>query len=411
MTNRRVALAALLLVASPLALPLFGEPAEAVAPAVRATAVKTGLFAPVAIQFAPDGRIFYAEWLTGNVRVIEDGVVTAPVIHVDVVTGYELGLTEMSLHPDYENHPYVYLFYTYGVQSGWGSAGHYGRISRFREVAHNSFGPEEVLVDRLMAGVAHNDGTIAWGPDGKMYLSHGDVTRYQVAQQPNGWDGRILRLNDDGTIPSDNPLGSRNPTYAYGLRATYGLDFHPVTRELFGTENSDNVNDEVNLILPGRNYGWPNAAGCSTNLAYTNPLVVHPRTIGPTNGVFYRGLAVPGWTGNFIYGDTNNGNLYMLTLSPPFYQRAADVQVVLRSPQGTVMDVVNGPDGFLYFTTFGGIWRVEPNAPRVGGAAPGVPGTATLPDAPAPSYWTLDPSLSTTRARAWNAEGGLCFGA
>ncbi len=392
-------LVAVMLVAASVAATL-AAPADAESPLVKPVRKYSGFRSlPVAIQFAPDGRLFVAEWMTGDVRVIENGTRTAPLIHVNVVTGFELGLTEMSLHPDFANEPYVYLFYTYGTQSGWASGGHYGRLSRFRETAHNQFGAEEILVDRLNAGVAHNDGIIAWGPDGKLYFSHGDVTRYWVAQQRMGWDGRILRLNDDGTIPADNPMGPTNPTWSFGHRAPYGLDFHPLTHELFVTENSDNVNDEINLALPGHNYGWPAAAGCSTNPAFTDPLLVHARTIGPTNGIFYRGTGTPDLTGKFLFADTNTGRLYALNLRPPTFQRVVNEEIVLRLPGNPIIDLVNGPDGYLWFTTFGGIYRLE--------TAQGTPPAQVIPDAPyVPPR--AGPGQTPGREHSWALEPGLC---
>lgn len=334
-------------------------------PGVVVTPYRLGLNFPVAFQMMDDGRVYYGEWQTGRVNLIPTpGAAPITLVDLDVLTGGEMGLHEISVRT-VDGQDWLYVSYVYGKDSFWGCVLCRDRLSRFPMTSPSTVGAEQVLLD-LQGGFVHNGGIILWGPqDGKLYYSRGDASFPSLSQQVNGYTGRILRLNPDGTIPSDNPLGANNPTWAYGLRHTFGMDFLPGTQVIVGTENSDNRADEVNLILPGRNYGWPNTVGYDALLfpeRYQAPVRVFERTIGPTNGAFYTGTRLPGWQGSFFYGDTNNGHLYRLLpndIDGPPGIGLAGIEVVVDTPF-LIIDVQDGPDGYLYFNRPEGIYRIEP---------------------------------------------------
>lgn len=332
----------------------------AVDPTVVVKPYRLGLDFPVAIQLLDDGRIFYGEWQTGRVNILHpDGSVTN-FADLDVLTGGEMGLHEVSYHAVGGTN-YVYVSYVYGQDSFWGCVLCRDRLSRFEEVSPGVAGQEQVLLD-LPGGFVHNGGIIAWGPlDGKLYYSRGDISNAGLSQQLNGHAGRVMRLNPDGTIPGDNPLGAGNPAFAYGLRHTFGMDFVPHTQVLVTDENGPDHNDEVNLLLPGRNYGWPTVQCGLPNARHMGPLRCFFTTIGPTNGHFYTGSKVPQWTGQYFYGDTNNGRIYRFVPHEPQADGPGEplTEVVVDTPF-LVIDLQTGPDGYLYFTRPEGIYRIEP---------------------------------------------------
>ena len=131
-----------------------------------------------------------------------------------------------------------------------------------------------VIVDDLPIGASiHNGGRIAFGPDGKLYVTIGDTSRPETAQDAEALKGKILRYNPDGSILADNPIPG-SPVYALGLRNPFGLAFRPETGELFATDNGPAGNDELNVIRAGANYGWPEAVGLTTDTRFTNPIFI-----------------------------------------------------------------------------------------------------------------------------------------
>ena len=200
----------------------------------------------------------------------------------------------------------------------------------------------------------HNGGDIVFGGDGKLYLSVGEVHEAERAQDPNDIGGKILRLNPDGTVPSDNPFGAGNPAYSMGHRNSFGLCVDPSNGDLWETENGPGSDDEVNLIEPGGNYGWPDQLGPGGEPAFIDPVLDFPEVIVPT------GCAV--WRGDLYFGAYGTGLLYRLPLPP-----ASDAHAVVVNDMGAgVTDLEVGPDGDLYVATTDAIWRLD---------APGTPQT------------------------------------
>ena len=236
--------------------PRFRQP-----PLMRSVSLAEGKVAdaawPAALAAAPDGRLFYAELLTGNIRIVKDGhVLSEPFATIDDVSNHrESGLLGLALHPNFPQEPYVYAMYTVDYpETGFPQI---QRVVRFRDV--ESSGQDfTVLIDDLPATTMafHNGGRIAFGPDGKLYVSIGDTDVPDLAQDPKRLEGSILRYNPDGSIPSDNPIPG-SPVYAIGLRNVFGFAFQPNTGFLYATDNGPGGFDEVNKIEAGHNYGWP----------------------------------------------------------------------------------------------------------------------------------------------------------
>lgn len=321
---------------------------------------------PVSLTIAPDGRWFYNELREGNVRIIKDGqVLEEPFLSRDVVQLAETGLLGLALHPSFPEEPYVYVYYTYQAEEGI-----FNRISRFRDLG-NVAGPEEVILDKIPANSRHNGGRLAFGPDGKLYATVGDALDPQLAQDPTSLAGKILRMNDDGSLPEDNPI---NGSYAYliGVRNSFGIAFTPQGTLLF-TENGPVGNDEVNRGVSGGNYGWPHVQGFSSDPRYVDPLLVFPRSIAPTGIAFYTGLDLGQEFADAAYfASWNDGSIRRLVGDVEGGTGSFQAEIVLSLGSQGLLDVVQGPDGGLYVSHPDGISRVI-RVPRSSGVVPANP--------------------------------------
>lgn len=328
---------------------------------VMETVVEGARF-PVALAPSPDGRLFYAELETGQVRVVRDGrLLPEPFASFRVAhpPGYsEHGLLGLALHPDFPREPYVYVFYTVPDAQGRPQQ---QRIVRLR--AEGDRGVEPLtIVDGLPTGptCCHNGGRLAFGPDGMLYVSLGDAQAAALAQDPQRPNGKVLRLRPDGTVPPDNPFPG-SPAYALGFRNIFGLAFHPGTGELFLTDNGPSGRDELNVVRRGANYGWPTVMGRAGDSRFVDPIWESgSRSTAPTGVAVY-------WHNALLF----RGDLFFCTylgerlLRVPAEQlqqvRQGQRQVV--EPQDTgypcQLDVKQAPDGSLYFSDTENIYRLR----------------------------------------------------
>ena len=293
---------------------------------------------PSNMAFAPDGRLFFAEKDTGDIRVIEDGhLLPDPFAHIDVLSAAEQGLLGLALDPAFDTDPWVYVYYSDPVA-------HINRLARLRTDGGSV--ERQPLLDALTTENGyHNGGDIVFGRDGKLYLSVGEVHESQRAQDPNDLGGKILRLDPDGTSPRTTRSAPGNPAYSMGHRNSFGLCVDPSNGDLWETENGPSSDDEVNLIRPGGNYGWPDQLGPGGAPPFIDPVLDFPDVIVPT------GCAV--WRGDLYFGSFGTGLLYRLSLPPGASPRAD----VVRAMGAGVTDLEVGPDGDLYVATSDAIWR------------------------------------------------------
>jgi glucose/arabinose dehydrogenase len=361
--RRLIVIAVVLLIAAALMILVLRQ--ESPAGELRLEPVYEGLAFPVSLAVAPDGRWFYNELREGNVRIIQDGIVLErPFVSLNVVRLAETGLLGLTLHPDFSQVPYVYVYYTY--DSGEGI---FNRISRFRDMG-NVAGPEEVILDRIPANSRHNGGRLTFGPDGKLYATVGDTLEPQEAQDPDSLAGKILRMNPDGSIPEDNPIAG-SYTYLLGVRNSFGIGFTPGGTLLF-TENGPVGNDEVNRGMPGKNYGWPDVQGFSSDPRYEDPLVVFPRAIAPTGIAFFAGGSLGESFANAVYFVSwNDGAMRRIRGDVEGGSDDFQAETVLSRGPGGLLDVVEGLDGYLYVTHPDGISRVvQIDGPSSQGVSP-----------------------------------------
>jgi glucose/arabinose dehydrogenase len=319
----------------------------------RVETVVAGLEVPWAIVFAPDGRMFFTE-RPGRVRVFEDGKLRPqPLATIqDVEARSESGLMGLALHPQFAANHLLYLSYAYDV-----SGGQRVRVVRFRETG-NTLTDRTLIIENIPAGQFHAGCRLRFGPDGKLYITTGDATSREIAQQLDSLGGKILRLNDDGTVPADNPFvdqkSARPEIFSYGHRNPQGIDWQPGSNLLFETEHGPSGfdgpggGDEVNLVERGKNYGWPIVHHQQAREGLESPLLEYTPAVAPASGIFYRGNALAAFKGNYFFGCLRGERIIRVVLDG---RRVVSQESLLQGKYGRIREVAEGPDGALYFST------------------------------------------------------------
>lgn len=213
-------------------------------PPEAATTHLTDLDTPWAIEFLPEGAMLITE-RPGMISQYNGSLRQIAVINVTEIS--ESGLLGAEVHPAFAENNFVYLYYTYESD---GRA--VNRVSRFK-LAEGRLNDETIIIGGIPSARFHNGGRIEFGPDGKLYVTTGDATKPSSAQDKDSLAGKILRVNDDGTIPEDNPFG--NAVYSFGHRNPQGITW--MNGVMFSSEHGPNRHDEINIIEKGGNYGWP----------------------------------------------------------------------------------------------------------------------------------------------------------
>ncbi len=363
---------ALLLLPSIAAAGFVGEP------------VAEGIEFPVAIAFDSDGRLFFTERYSGQVRLIGEAtsehprLLPRPVYRFGPISGYfERGLLGLALDPDFKTNGYLYVYYSH---RGSDPKTDPYRHRLMRITVREDVGEDPVaLLDHLPIGSPseagkgnHNGGSLAFGPDRKLYLTIGDIAIPRTAPDLDSFAGKILRLNPDGSAPSDNPFydpkqpsAPRSYVFALGLRNSFDFTFEsgpPGRARLFATENGPATNDELNIIEMGKNYGWgeDQVSGIRNQKGLVDPILVYRRTIAPTGIAFYSGNRYPDrYRGKLIFADWNTGRIRMVKLSEKDPALIVSVDEEIYRHREGIVDLVSGPDGRLYFTSPNGIYRLN----------------------------------------------------
>lgn len=324
-------------------------------PVVQPEVFVEGVALPVSLTFAPDGRLFFVEVSKGQIRIVQDGVLRPePFATLDVAKGQEHGLLGLTLDPSFADNGYVYAYYTTPKKSGKPDA---NRVVRLTD--RNNVGQDlKVLIDEIPVDVkgAHNGGRLRFGPDGKLYVSTGAPgDGKNDAQKLDVLEGKILRLNPDGSIPSDNPFPG-SPVFALGLRNPFGLDFHPKTGKLFVAENGPKGNDELDIVVAGGNYGAPDFAGKVGDPRFIDPIWDSGADrFGLSGLTFYTGSKLPEYQGDLFFCLWNNGVLRRVRLAGADYDQLGTIEDLAVDCR---LDVANGPDGALYVAGFTRLYRL-----------------------------------------------------
>jgi glucose/arabinose dehydrogenase len=294
--------------------------------------------------------------------VVNGQLRTRPALTLPVAAVGEGGLLGLALHPDFSRTGWVYLYYTYQTDQLW------NRVVRYR-LADDQLVEPQVILDRIPGASIHDGGRIAFGPDGKLYVTTGDARDPEAAQDLASLAGKILRLEPDGSLPPDNPFPG-SPVWTYGHRNPQGLAWTNDGR-LYATEHGPTgdlglaAHDEVNLIEPGKNYGWPFVV---TDLVRRPlPDAVPPvaqsgqTTWAPSGATFVRAGSIPQWQGNLLFAGLRSQALWRLVLTPDG-RSAVQLEALYQGEFGRLRTVVEGPDGAIYLLTSNRDGRGNPRA-------------------------------------------------
>lgn len=318
--------------------------------------VATGLSSPVDFRFLPDGGIVVAE-KGGAIRLVEDGTANAPLVTLPVNSLGERGVSGLAVDPDYATNGNLYVAYTTSTLRN--------RLSRLT-VDGNAAGSELVLLQSTEpAALNHQGGALGFGSDGKLYWGLGDNGSGANSQNLTNLHGKILRINPDGSTPSDNPaLGASalSQIYAYGLRNPFRLTFTPDDRLLVADVGAASF-EEVNVVTAGGNYGWPGAEGVCSSCSSINPVYTYPRGGGAaiTSVLAYDGATFgPGYLDKVFIADLVQGWIKVLTCTPD-YTSCGDPED-FDTQAGSTVVLAQGPDDNVYQLTYqpGTLVRIAP---------------------------------------------------
>jgi glucose/arabinose dehydrogenase len=295
----------------------------------------------------------------GRVRVYENGKLrTAPLFTVpDVELSGESGLMGMALHPKFADNRFLYLAYAYQA-SGKQAV----KVVRYRETGDSLIEPKTII--ELIPAARYHAGTrLGFGPDEKLYMTTGDATNQSQGQELNTLGGKTLRLNDDGTIPPDNPFVNRKDArpeiWTYGHRNAQGMDWQPETGLMFQTEHGPSLidgvslfkrsgGDEVNIVEKGKNYGWAKISHKMKREGMETAIVEYSPAVAPASGMFYRGALFPEFKNNFFFGALKGEAIIRLALDG---RRIVAQEKLFVKTYGRIREIAEAPDGSIYFST------------------------------------------------------------
>jgi glucose/arabinose dehydrogenase len=343
---------------------LLPHGSAAAAPRITANPVVGNLDSPVAFTFGPGKTLWYVEKTTGEIRVHDlDTGSDRSFFTVSGVNGdAERGMLGIALHPRYPSKPFVYVYVTRSTNGSLRN-----QILRLRDTNGSGGDMKVIFNSPASSSPYHNGGRILFGPDGTLYAIVGEGHDPSNSQELTNNDrGKILRMTPNGGVPATNPRsGSR--MWAFGIRNSFGFAFDPANDRLWESENGPECNDEVNLILKGRNYGWGPHETCSGsspgNTNQDGPRPVRPKLfyvnpIGITGIAFCERCGLGGMTdGRAFIGAVNTGDITRVTFTGN--RRGISGHRVVYSHNSGVLSLELGPSGSIFFSDFGGIFELE----------------------------------------------------
>jgi glucose/arabinose dehydrogenase len=350
------------------------------------TLIASGLRQPTAMAFAPDGRLFVCEQ-AGTLRVIKNGVLLpAPFVSLTVSSIGERGLLGVAFDPQFASNRFVYLYYTATTPNV------HNRVSRFTAAGDVAAPASEVILMDLepLGATNHNGGAIHFGIDGKLYIAVGENAVGSNSQTLANRLGKILRINPDGSIPTDNPFynqasGVNRSIWALGLRNPFTFAVQPLSGDIHINDVGQNTWEEINLGVAGANYGWPETEGPTTNPAYRSPLYAYTQAASGgcaiAGGAFHSMLAVRlpmRYWGAYFFADLCGGWIRVRRTNGEVFEFASGIS--------QPVDLAFAGDDSLYYLARGGgaatgvVYRIayDATAPSVTLTANGSTGPVLL---------------------------------
>ena len=320
------------------------------------TQVAGGLSAPTAMEFAPDGRLFVC-LQAGQLRVIKNGVLLpTPFVTLNTDSSGERGLLGIAFDPNFQTNNFIYVYYTVP-----GTPPH-NRVSRFTANGDVAVAGSELPILNLesLGATNHNGGAIHFGSDGKLYVAVGENANSSNSQTLGNRLGKMLRINSDGSIPSDNPFfntaaGDNRVIWALGLRNPFTFAFQPNTGRLFINDVGQSTWEEIDDGIAGSNYGWPNTEGPTSDPLYRTPLFSYGHGSSATTGcaiaggTFYNPPLAQfpsSYVGKYFFADLCTG---WIRVMDPSNNMATDFATGIPNP----VDLKVGADGSLYYLAIG----------------------------------------------------------
>ena len=359
---------------------LLPQAALAAAPSLSTTVVQDGLSIPWDVAFLPNGQMLVTE-RAGRVRVYASGSPNAALVrtvNIPVTVGGEAGLMGIAVDVDFASNGYVYVCASQTVSGAWRN-----RVLRYTIRSDGAWAAVKVLVGGMLANTIHNGCAVEMSRDGRVWVSMGDAGNGNLAQDRSSLNGKILRMNREGGTPADNPVigGLRNIVYSMGHRNVQGIAIRPSTGQVYAVEHGPNVNDEINRIVPGGNYGWPCHTGATTGPCGSSATTIAPlwasggSTIATSGGTFVGGAQWADYDGQLFVSTLKESDVRRFSINAAGTSLGGPT-THFNAAWGRLRASVLGPGGQLYVTTSNGaasnnctsgdcVVRIRPAKPSV----------------------------------------------
>lgn len=311
------------------------------------------LDSPWAVVAGPDGNIWISE-LGGTIKIFNPNFVLQKTLtgFPELEPNGQGGLMDIAFHPQFARNGWIYIAYT--VDAG----GSHTRVNRFK-YANGQLTEHKIIFDGPSGeDGAHFGGRLMFDDKGYLYASFGERHHKEKAQSLTEWNGKIIRLKDDGSIPADNPFGANNPIFTLGHRNPQGLAMHPVSLKLYDSEHgptgydAPGGGDEINELVAGSNYGWPLHHHRDIAPGFVSPLLEYTPAIAPSGIAFYTGTLIPQWKNDLFVATLAGAHLLRVRFDAN--GNITETEKLLVGKYGRLRDVGTSPDGSLLIVSDGG---------------------------------------------------------
>jgi glucose/arabinose dehydrogenase len=331
---------------------------------LKVTTIASGLNVPWEMLWGPDDQLWFTEQ-SGTISKVDPktGVKTL-LLKIDEVYRYRsLGLLGMAIHPDFKRHPFVFVDYMCKKDSAITT-----KLVRFTYKNNKLSEPRSLL--EIPAHTGHNGSRLVFAPDGKLMFATGDAITITNAQNTKSLNGKVLRMNIDGTAPADNPIEG-SLVWSWGHRNIQGLTYG-ANGMLYASEHGDALEDELNIIQKGGNYGWPKVEGFCDQSAekqfcdsakIIEPVKAWTPTIAPAGITFYNQNLFPEWKNAILLTTLKESDLRILKLDQTG-KKIRTESIVLDAQYGRLRDICIGPDGSIYVSTSNRDWNPATGFPK-----------------------------------------------